>query len=162
MFNNISWQGYWLTIALLSTGYYLTVYLLYFRNDFKVFFNRKLSVNNHSHFVSPGSDLKQETSNSQPSLFDDAIEFQSPDPHSEEAIVYACIDEIDAFLKEAKKSKCIKEELIFSLQLILKKYPSLKNSQFKASVTNVIVGQCEHNCSIHLNADDVVRVWFGQ
>src|SRR6187402_2716337 len=109
MFNNISWQGYWLTIALLSTGYYLTVYLLYFRNDFKVFFNRKLSVNNHSHFVSPGSDLKQETSNSQPSLFDDAIEFQSPDPHSEEAIVYACIDEIDAFLNEAKKSKCIKE-----------------------------------------------------
>lgn len=160
MFNNISWQGYWLTIALLSAGYYLTVYLFYFRNDFKVFFNRKNGGNDTLSFVSPGKDLEQETTNGEPPLFD-GKEFQSPEQDSEEAIVYACIDEIDAFFKERKKNKCIKEELVFSLQLILKKYPTLKNSQYKASLTNVIVGQCEHNCSIHLNADDVACVWFG-
>jgi hypothetical protein len=35
MINNISWQGYWMSIALLTGSYYLVILLLYYRNDFK-------------------------------------------------------------------------------------------------------------------------------
>ena len=161
MFDTVSWQGYWFVIFLLTVSYYLTIYLLYFLDDFKRFLNRKVSANDNLSFVSPGTEFNHKTRNGQPSLFDDAKDFQSPDQLNEEAIVYACIDEINAFFKESKESKCKKEELVFSLQLILKKYPSLKNSQYKASLTNVIVVQCEHNCSIHLKEDDLTCVWVG-
>jgi hypothetical protein len=160
MFNNISWQGYWATIALLTTGYYLSIYLLYFRNDFKILFRGKASSDSENYFgFSRFAPAGNKTTN--PSGSTDSEEFQTPDKNSEEAVVYACIDELDAFFNESKKSKCLKDEMVSSLQSILKKYPSLKTSVYKASVTNVIVGQCEHICSIHLKADDVDRVWFG-
>ena len=143
MINNISWQGYWITLALLLAGYYLTVYVFYFRKDFKVFLNRKQGAGTLS-FPGSGDEGKL-----------------SVDKPGEEAVVYACIDELDAFFQESKKTKCIKEEIIFSLQLILKKYPSLKTSEYTASLANVIVGQTENICSIHLNSDDLGRVWNG-
>jgi hypothetical protein len=159
MFNNISWQGYWLSIALLCAGYYLSIYLIYFRNDFKILIGRRKPEGSFQ--VADGATpLKNSQDLSEP--YTDVEEFQLPDKNSEEAIVYACIDELDAYFNEAKKGKCDKEEMISSLHSILKKYPSLKHSGYKASVTNVLVGQCEHICSIHLDADDVVRVWFGQ
>src|SRR5687768_11549671 len=158
MVYNISWQGYWLTIALISAGYYLSIYLLYFRNDFKILIGRKTTKDSFQ-FRDKSSSLK--TAPRQSESFKDSAEFEEPDKNSEEAIVYACIDELDAFFNESKNGKCIKEEMIFSLQSILKKYPSLKQSAYKASLTNVMVGQCEHICSIHLDADDLVRVWFG-
>ena len=159
MFNNISWQGYWLSIALLCAGYYLSIYLLYFRNDFKILSGRKTSEGSFE-MAAVSRPLKTTPGLSESDT--EAEEFQNPDKNSEEAIVYACIDELDAFFNEAKKRKCLKEEIISSLHSILKKYPSLKQSGYKASITNVMVGQCEHICSIHLDADDVVRVWFGQ
>ncbi len=159
MFNNISWQGYWLTIALTSAGYYLSIYLLYFRNDFKILIGQKKTK---SSFEIAGHSSPLDESLKQSELFNDSTEFELPDKNSEEAIVYACIDELDAFFNESKKGKCLKDEMICSLQSILKKYPSLKESGYKASLTNVMVGQCEHTCSIHLDADDLVKVWFGQ
>lgn len=155
MFNNISWQGYWTSIAIFTAGYYLSIYLLYFRRDFGILFPSGLS-RGEEHSFDFGSSTK-----SNKTAISESEEFQTPDTDSQEAIVYACIDELDAFFNECKKSKCLKEEMISSIQAILKKYPSLKASGYKASLTNVIVGQCEHICSIHFKADDVDRVWFG-
>lgn len=147
MFNDISWQAYWTTLSLILAGYYLILYLVYFRPDFKVtsFLTKLITpVKNH-----------------QQALFDSAGDFQRPPEESEEAVVYAYMDELSAFFEQSKKVKCIKEELICALQTLLKKYPTLKTSQYKDSFTNVMVTQCEHMCSIHLSADDLVRVWFG-
>ena len=102
MFNNISWQGYWLSIALLCAGYYLSIYLLYFRNDFKILIGRKTSE--ASFEMAPVSGPLKTT----PGLSEsdtEAEEFQNPVKNSEEAIVYACIDELDAFFNESKKRK---------------------------------------------------------
>ena len=161
MLNNISWQGYWTTIALLTTGYYLSIYLLFFRTDFKILYRGK-ATNNENSIDFTNSNIKRQDVSTQSPTINDFDEFQSPEVGSEEAVVYACIDELDAFFQESKKAKCLKSELISSLQIILKKYPTLKGSGYKASLTNVIVGQCEHICSIHLDADDVVRVWSGE
>jgi hypothetical protein len=161
MFNNISWQGYWTTIALLTAGYYLSIYLLYFRNDFKVLSRGKATEDNkHSYGFVGLTPVSDEVHADRPLSGNDE-ESQTLDRNSEEAVVYACIDELDAFFNELKKGKCLKEEIISSLHSILNKYPSLKTSGYKASVTNVIIGQCEHICSIHLKADEVDRVWFG-
>jgi hypothetical protein len=161
MFNNISWQGYWITIALLTAGYYLIVYLLYFRKDFSIEWKKGTTPKDETLFSSVTSEsaATQPVTNEQPTLFDDSSDFQPPTKNTIESTVYACMDEVNAYLEEAKRSKCVKEEMLFALNAILRKYPSVAASEYKESVTNVIVNQCEYNCSVHLSADEVVRMW---
>ncbi|MBB1287052.1 hypothetical protein HRH25_21900 [Flavisolibacter sp. BT320] len=164
MFNNISWQGYWVCLALLTAGYYLVIYLLYFRKDFSIEWRKRSPEQTKSPFfshssVQSGVDGHKETFQ-QSSLFGNPVEeFQLPEADSLELVVYSCMDEINAYLAEAKKARCAKEEIIYAFQSILKKYPGLSTSEYKESLTNVLVSQCEHDCSIRLSADDVVRVW---
>lgn len=166
MLNNISWEGYWITIALLSAGYYFVVYLLYFRKDFSIEWGKRSNEQAKSPFFSYSSGksgvVDHKENLQQTSLFDNPVEeFQIPEADSLEHVVYSCMDEISAYLAEAKKSRCAKEEIIYAFQSILKKYPALSTSEYKESLTNVLVSQCEHDCSIRLSADDVVRVWVG-
>lgn len=158
MFNNISWQAYWTTLALVSASYYLVLYWIYFRSDLEAYWNRQASNSSSLTNTFPGTST---TENHQQSLFEPAGDFQHPPKESEEAVVYACMDELTAFFEQSRSSKCIKQEIILLLQALLKKYPTLKTSGYKESFTNVMVTQCEHMCSIHLNADDLVKVWFG-
>ncbi|NTS41944.1 hypothetical protein HRG84_13590 [Flavisolibacter sp. BT320] len=161
MFNNISWQGYWITIALLSAGYYLIIYLLYFRKDFSIEWKKGTAPKIESPFRSLNSDSGaiQPITIEQPTLFDSSGEFQPPAKNTIESTVYVCMDEVNAYLEEARRSKCVKEEMLFALNTILRKYPTVADSEYKESVTNVIVNQCEYNCSVHLSAEDVVRMW---
>jgi hypothetical protein len=71
------------------------------------------------------------------------------------------MDELNAFFEESRRKKVMKEELIYSLQLLLKKYPSLKDSEYKESLSNLIATQCEDTCLVRLNADEVYHVWLG-
>jgi len=153
MLNNITWQGYWVTLAILATGYYLAVYLLYYRSDFKISFPRKresLIPGNHSSFASYQS----------PTLFDDEKEFELPPKESEERLIYSLMDELGAYFQEAKRSKVVKEEFLFALQRLFSKYPTVKTSPYKESITNVMVSEAEHVCSIHLCAEDISKVWL--
>jgi hypothetical protein len=163
MLNNINWQGYWITIALLIAGYYLVIYMLYLRKDFSIEWRKGSKPNEESPFfsTSPNSAVSSSDAVHQPPLFDSFEEFQRPSANTIEHAVYTCMDEINAYLEEAKRSKCIKEEMLFALHSILKKFPAISTSDYKESVTNVIVNQCEYLCSVHLSADDVVRVWVG-
>ena len=164
MFNNISWQGYWVSIALLTAGYYLVIYLLYFRRDFTIEWSKGVSPKEKGPFSSVFSDRMdtQHDTLNQPGLFDNPEEFQRPEKDSVESAVYSCIDEVKAYLEAAKKSKCIKEEILYALQAILRKYPSIASSEYKESLTNVLINQCEYLCSVHLSADDVAQVWVGR
>lgn len=151
MFNNISWYDYWTSLAVITFAYYLAVYLLYFRNRNSLSFIKQILI--------PRDSVKEDR---QPALFDNQIsEFQQPSKDSEEYIVYACMDELNAFFDNQKKSKAVKSEVMFALHGILQKYPALKSSEYKDSLFNVIATQCENVCSIHLSAEEMKGVWFG-
>ena len=139
---NISWQGYWIWLAVISAGYYLVIYLLYYRHDHKVWIHPKPY---NSDGIVPASE-----SIIQPHVEKDA-----------ERLIDSCMDELNAFFEESRRKKVMKEELIYSLQLLLKKYPSLKDSEYKESLTNLIATQCEDTCLVRLNADEVYHVWLG-
>lgn len=159
MLNNITWQGYWATLAIISTAYYLFIYLLYFKKDFKISFPRNRSLiqqdvtTNASSFNADYLSQHDGLDESEESLF------TSPEAASEEHTVYACMDELAAYYEEAKKEKCNKGELLYAVQRILSKYSSLKASQYRESITNVIISEAEHICSIHLSLEEVVSVW---
>jgi hypothetical protein len=148
MFNNISWQSYWTSIALIAAVYYLAVFLIYFKASFKAFLSLKnWSVNRETEgFTSPVQS-------------DDS--FPEEKDRAEEFIVYACIDEIKALYEQLKRSKGVKQEILYALQQVLNKYPTLKNSPYKRTINHVIVSQSEHICSIRLSAEDVDHVWIG-
>src|SRR4030095_7315451 len=99
MFNNVSWQGYWTVLALLAAGYYLVIYLLYFRNDFKVSF-RKRPVS----IASPGEILFHQS---------DESFYQPSGTENGERLAESCMDEINAYFDQSKQRKCIKEELVY-------------------------------------------------
>jgi hypothetical protein len=147
MFNNISWQDYFIFLAVSTALYCLVIYLLYFKNS---------SITNFQ--TKQGSFNTKQTSIDQPSgLFDQ-------DSYGEKELqntVYACMDELNAFFENQKASKAVKSEVQFALHGILQKYPSLRNSDYKESITNVITLQCETICSIHLSAEEMKGVWFG-
>ena len=148
MFYTISWQSYWCALALLLVIYFIVIYLVYYRRDLKLPFIEKQFPPKKGN----GFQLFDKESHS---------EFDSPPDGTEEHIVYACMDEMNAFFDEASKKRWHKNELLYSLQLILKKYPSLKTSQYRSSIFNVIASQSEHICNIHLNAEEANEVWLG-
>ncbi|MFL5788122.1 MAG: hypothetical protein ACJ748_08715 [Flavisolibacter sp.] len=163
MLHTISWQSYWITLALLSGIYYLVIYLLYFRNKLDISSNPKSNQEFYSANTNCDEQTLTEFRQKQRSLFGEQLssEFSTPSENTVENLVYGCMDEINAFFEQAKKTKWLKNNLINSLRSILNKYPSLKDSEYKESISNVLVTECEHNCSVHLNAEDVIHVWLG-
>jgi hypothetical protein len=148
MFNTISWQSYWTAIALATSGYYVFVYLVYFKRNVGMIFQNENQTTNA--FVHPKEDH-------QPSLFDHPSNAED----NLEPTVYACMDELNAFFENSKKSKAEKSAMMFALHSLLQKYPALKNSEYRQSITNLIATQCENICSIHLSAEELTGVWFG-
>lgn len=157
MLSKVSWEAYLIFIALSTLVYYLLVYLLYFRTELKAGLPRMASnsVDNSETFS-----FKTEKQN--PSLFDPIPINRAPsDEEHQQSIAYACMDELNSFFENQKKTKARKPELIHSLYTILQKYPSLGKSAYKDSITNVIAAESENICSIHLSAEELKGVWLG-
>ena len=159
MLNNITWQGYWTILALLSAGYYLVIYFLYYRKDFKIENPKRGASTKHATTSAAMASFMQAHNAAVPMNEQDVVDFGAPDEKAEQ-IVYACMDELNAFLEGVKSAKCAKPEFLYAVQKILSKFPDLKNSQFKDSISQVILSEAAHHCSIHLSEEDMVHVWL--
>lgn len=154
MFYSISWYDYWIMLAVFTFIYYLFVYIAFFRARVKTI----LSGKERKNFAFVNSDVKE--GQQRPSLPDQDLNNKT-NPENEEQIMHVCMDELNAFFENQRKSKGVKSEVMFALYGILQKYPSLKGSEYKESLTNIMATQCEVICSIHLNAEEIKDVWFG-
>jgi hypothetical protein len=155
MFNTISWQSYWTAMALTTAFYYLAIYLLYVRNSSLEAFGQGPNKEGSVFSLS-------EKSQTQPSLFDDSYNKDaSYTQDNREHIAEFCMDELKAYFENQKKTKAVKSEVVYALYNILQKYPALRSSEYKESLTKIIATECENICSIHLNAEELKGVWFG-
>lgn len=142
MLNTVSWGNYWLFVVTSTSIYYLVVYFLYFKGDL---LKRGIF----------SSAMKEKT---------DLPSFHQPMSASstnDEIVVDACINELNAFFENQKKSKAVKHELMHGLYSILQKYPSLRHSDLRDPVSSIIRTQSETICSIHLSAEELKGVWLG-
>ena len=135
--NHISWQAYGTILAFATIAYYLFLYLVFFRRKIKM----------------PVSGWQRSVP------FDSKTVGTSSDT---ENIVQQCMDELNAFFEEARRSKKFREEVLYSLKLLFQKYPSLKNSIYQESLTKLAASQAEHLCSVHLSAEEIAKVWLGR
>lgn len=131
MLTQISWSSYIVTVLLLSAVYYLFIGYWYYRDDLlKLVSGKRVTTND---FVSTAfRQLPLEQSFS---------------------------DEIMAFMEQAGKDKLDKKDIIQSLQLLLQKYPTLKDSASQESIQNLIVNECTSYCSIHLSDEELSVLW---
>ena len=136
MFNNISWQNYWTVLAALLTAYYVIIYFLYFRNNFSLKLPNALKRNGAANKTTSAEGGEPEAN-----VFD------------------SCLNELATFFEEANGRKWIKEELLYALQKVLKKYTSLKDSSYEETIERLTILQCKNVCAVHIAAEDLSQLW---
>jgi hypothetical protein len=69
------------------------------------------------------------------------------------------IERLKTLIADASRRKMIPQEFKQYLSLVLKEYPSVRNSSLRASVNELIVSECEKYGTVTLAEDEVDLVW---
>ncbi|OXB10178.1 hypothetical protein B0A81_03970 [Flavobacterium plurextorum] len=158
MFTNISWGNYIVVVILLLASWYLFVGFRFYFDDLKEVISgkRKLQFRGFedSNYQDPQSELKYQESpeaiSDQNSLGEFDITFQDVD---------ALVGRLKSFIADAAKKKLVKKEFTYYLQLLLREFPSVKNSPFNSSVSELIVSECDKLESINLTQKEAEALW---
>lgn len=128
MFTQISWSSYLTTILLLSAAYYLFLAFRYYRKDLvKIFAGKKNTSDENL-----------------------SMDFQKP-------MLKSFSVEVRAFLFEAIRNNLNKEDIMGSIQMLIRKYPGVKDMTFRNSIEHLIIE--DSAASIHLSKQDLSELW---
>ncbi len=141
MFSSISWQQFILTIVVIVGLYYLYIGISYYRKDWWYRLAAKKSPN-----LSPRT------------VAAPAMQGASPTPNPLLPVVHDLVDEIRALL-QAEGSAAIKDELLGKLERLLQKYPTLKDTSFQPSISQLIYIESKNQCALELDEDEVSSLW---
>ncbi len=72
----------------------------------------------------------------------------------------ACGRELDAYLEQTAYGKPSKNELVFGIHKIIKKYSSLRGTSYEPALSQLIVFSATDKCAIHLSEEDIRQVWL--
>lgn len=128
MFTQISWSSYITTIVLLSAAYYFFIAFRYYKKNIAKIFAGKNNLE--------GKNL--------------IMDFQKP-------LLQSFSVEVRAFLFEAIRNNLNKEDIMQTIQMLIRKYPGVKDITFRNSVEHVIIE--ESAASIHLSEQDLSEIW---
>ena len=149
MFTNVSWGTFFTGVALSCLAWYLYVGLRYYRQEISVFFsNRKKNplsappgAAEDNFFIEPVTPL----------VNDNGLEdnfFQDVDH---------LIGRIKKAFNEAREKNADTNELTGYLKLLLKEYPEVKDSAFRAQINEIITA--EHHAGHYLTDEEADRLW---
>jgi hypothetical protein len=144
MINNISWASYWTALTILLCLYYAGVLALFYLPEIRQLFSarRKLSPVG----LSTGQDFDGHASEEETAEL--PVEVQS------------FASEMAAFLDQAKYAGTIKDEILFGTQQILKKYPTLKGSNYQEGINKLLEFEAKSKCAVHLSQEELRQVWL--
>ena len=147
MLNNISWAGYTYAVIIILLVYYISVLVFFFRNDLKGLFLKK------QNYMSSGGGIPK-----------DFLQFEGEKmghdlPEWDDEEIHQLLMKLQLQINKAAARKFPKEELLLSLQLVLRDFPNLKESHLRNNVNNFLKSEVQNNCSIHLSDDEVALLW---
>lgn len=128
MFTQISWSNYISTILILSVAYYLFLAFYYYRKDVVKIFAAKKNIS--------GENI--------------SFDFQKP-------MLQSFSVEVRAFLFEAIRNNLDKGDIMRSVQMLIRKYPGVKDMTFRNCIEHLIIE--ESAASIHLGEQDLSELW---
>ena len=154
MFNNISWPTYFTVVAIGLAAYYLYVVARYFRGSIKERLSpppkprmrMDLPEQEDDDQIRP-SDRSMNTENYQETALDEYGEIES------------LIERIKSTIAGAAERNANPEEVKQYLHLLFNDYPSLKNSDFRPSINEMVVSECNKLGKVTLSEGDVDRLW---
>jgi len=166
MFYSISWQSYWVAIALLTALYYLIICLFYYRSHFYAWIQHlhgrrpKVPSSTSVPFLQepePTGEIRQS------SLFEEASNAVESEPAgSDTSITNGFTDELDAFLRQAKQQRLVKQEVLYGVQRLLQKDDAFKNAANKERLLYLLSERCNQIGSIHLSVEDLEGIGTGK
>ena len=158
MFTNISWGNYIVVVVLLLASWYLFVGLRFYFDDIKEIVTGKRKLQFHrlgkTNYQEPQSELNYQNS---PEVTSTQSSFEEFDPTFQD--VDALVERLKSFIADAAKRKLLKHEFLDYIKLILKEYPSVKDSPFRSSVSELIVSECNKLESITLPQEEAEALW---
>lgn len=147
MFHSISWKEY-TTFIIIATSFYYVVIILIFYRSLVTSLIKRFATTSSSFDVSS----RQEEETSLPSEYS-----EQPD---EKTMLKAIERQIREQLVRAKSLKSVKEEVVTALELLLKPYVTVVQPDAKHQINNYIRALAKNICSIHLEEEEVDRLWF--
>jgi len=161
MFTNISWTNYLVVVILLLVIYYLIIGIRFYSHDLKnlLLGNQKFKLSHSaslSNVLNDNNPIAHEQS--QPEMFQAGNDFAETTDET-----FLEVEHLIVRLKEAianaSGKKYVKEEFFLYLQLIIKEYPMLKNSQFQSVINELIISECAKYGSVTLSEEEVGTLW---
>ena len=145
MLQNISWQAYWVTLAITLLIYYSVVLVLFYRSSILERIYRKDTQN----------------PDAQPSFFQKGVTASNTSKEPEaDSVVPSLVSELHAFFQAAGPRAYTKEALLQSIKMIIRKYRGeIDQSQHQRSINQLLLVLSEQHCAIHLSAAEVSSVW---
>ncbi|MFV8347576.1 hypothetical protein [Flavobacterium sp. ZB4P13] len=153
MFTNISWGNYTIVVVLLGASWYLFVGLKFYFTELKDIATGKRKFQFRSYPEIQSNISYQEspdTSSSQSFLTESDQTFQDVDH---------LVERLKNVVADAAQRKLHQQEFVDYLGLVLTEYPSVKNSPFRSSVSELIVSECDKLESIHLTQQEAEALW---
>lgn len=153
MFTNISWTEYLFAVAVALVIYYSFVGIRYLPKELKGLLTGK-------------SKLRFRPAVSEYDDGDDNIAV--PDgsnvrTSSEEDDAFAEVEELISRTKEAianaSRKKYVPQEFKHYLQLLLREYPNIKNSDLRSSINELVIMECERHGVVTLNEEEADMLW---
>ncbi|WP_394776333.1 hypothetical protein [Flavobacterium sp.] len=158
MFTNISWSNYIVVIILLLASWYLFVGFRFYFDDLKEVLSgrRKLQFRGfeNPNYQDPKFELKAQES---PEEISEQASFGEFDTTFQD--VDALVARLKTFIADAAKKKLVQKEFTYYLQLLLREFPSVKNSPFNSSISELIVSECDKLESINLTQKEAEALW---
>jgi hypothetical protein len=142
MCSSVSWQQFILTIVILVILYYLYVGVTYYRKDWWCRLSPKKSSNASSRPMASPAAASNTSHTTNPLL----------------PVVHDLVDEIRALL-QAEGNAANKDELLGKLERLLQKYPTLKDTPFQPSISQLIYIESKNHCALDLGEDEVSNLW---
>lgn len=158
MFTNISWSNYIFVIILLLASWYLFVGFRFYFDDLKEVLSGKRKLQFRGFENSTSQDTEPELNYKEsPKVMSEQTSFGEFDTTFQD--VDTLVGRLKTFIADAAKKKLVKKEFTYYLQLLLREFPSVKNSPFNSSVSELIVSECDKLESINLTQKEAEALW---
>lgn len=155
MLTDISWAVYLTIIGTASLIWYITIALVHYYSDIKIFLSGKRKMQLNPIFSDPHSTASY-AAQDQNSV---SVTDHEPIFQQDFEMIEELVDRVKTIISEACEKKSSKEDFFQLLSKLLKDYPVLLNSQFRPSVNEFITGECLEQGFGEITMDQVEQLW---
>lgn len=147
MLTQISWHSFFVTIILMLVVYYALILTLFYKHEIALLISGA-GLHSSSKNEPIPVHLQQELS---------PVEMQPEE-------MQHLMDEVIALIQQAAYSRFSEDVTKEALQKLIasERFQSMRLSGHSATISELIIRECEANCSMHLNEEDLQGLWISE